>query len=300
MQHSTSAPRCGSINCDDPRYPGALKQIFKPPLEIFVEGDTACLHHGRPVIAIVGARRAAPKSVYLAREIARELAGRGACVVSGLARGVDSAAHVGALESGRQGATIAVLGSALDKIYPRENEELARRIVKSGGAVISQYPPGTPPFPSNFLERNRLVAGLARAVLVIQAAAKSGSLVTARHALDSGRDVLALPGAVDDDSFRGSNTLIKSGAYLVMGMEDIEAIVEGLSPRESAETLHPQTERQREIVSKIRAAGTIHIELLRRQLEDAPDFNRDILELELAGSILRLPGDFVTASPSLR
>jgi DNA processing protein len=197
-------------------YPVALRTIFDPPPVLWTRGSTAALN--APAVAIVGARAASAYGLSVAARLASDLAASGLVVVSGMARGVDSAAHRGALNV--QGATVAVLGSGADVIYPAENRLLARDIAASG-AVISELVPGTPPLPHFFPLRNRIISGLARAVVVIEAGEKSGSLITARTALEQGREVLAVPGNVLSGRNRGAHALLRDGAKIVESADDI-------------------------------------------------------------------------------
>jgi DNA processing protein len=198
-------------------FPSQLAEIPDPPKALYVRG---CLPPpGKPALAIVGTRRATPAGKALAREFARALAGRSFSIISGLAFGIDAAAHEGALEAG--GHTIAVLPCGLDHVYPRSNVRLAEQILKSGGALVSEYPPGTEPLPYRFLERNRLVSGLARGVLVIEAPERSGALVTARLAAEQGRDCFIVPGPVGHPNYVGSHELIRKGAELVAKVDHI-------------------------------------------------------------------------------
>jgi DNA processing protein len=197
-------------------YPAALATIVDPPFVLWTRGVADALE--RPAVAMVGSRAASPYGLAVAEQLAADLAARGIVVVSGLARGVDSAAHRGALAGG--GATVAVLGSGTDVIYPPEHASLAREI-ESTGLVLSELVPGTPPLPWFFPMRNRIISGLARAVVVIEAGEKSGSLITARLALDQGRDVLAVPGNVLSGRNRGAHALLRDGAKIVEGADDI-------------------------------------------------------------------------------
>jgi DNA processing protein len=201
----------------DAAYPPALAAIADPPPVLWVRGDVAALT-AQPVVAIVGARAASPYGLAVAEQLATDLAARGVIIASGLARGADSAAHRGALAGG--GATVAVLGSGVDVIYPREHAPLAREIVQRG-ALVSELAPGTPPNPAFFPQRNRIISGLSRAVVVIEAGEKSGSLITARAALDQGRDVLAVPGNVLTGRNRGAHGLLRDGAKIVETADDI-------------------------------------------------------------------------------
>jgi len=200
----------------DPAYPVALTTIADPPPVLWTRGLAEAL--GRPSVAIVGSRAGSSYALSVAEGLAGDLAGAGLVVVSGLARGVDSAAHRGALGGG--GATVAVLGSGVDVLYPPEHAPLAREI-EIDGAVVSELAPGTPPHAGFFPRRNRIISGLSRAVVVIEAGEKSGSLITARCALEQGRDVLAVPGNVLSGRNRGAHALLRDGAKIVESADDI-------------------------------------------------------------------------------
>ena len=202
---------------EDAQYPLLLRQIAHPPHLLYVYGETDLTD--RFPVAVVGTRRASAYGLTHTREIAAELAQTGVCVVSGLALGIDAAAHTGALDGG--GRTVAVLGSALDKPYPQENEPLMRRILESGGSVVSEYAPGTPPSRYSFLQRNRIIAGMCLGTLVTEGPRRSGALNTATRTLESGREVFALPGNVDSPGAQLPNMLISEGARLVTGAADI-------------------------------------------------------------------------------
>jgi DNA processing protein len=211
------------IGWTDPRYPAALAAIIDPPAVLWTRGDPAGLD--ATLVAIVGSRAASPYARDVAARLAADLAARGVGVVSGLARGVDSAAHRAAIDA--EGVTIAVLGSGADIIYPPEHDALAVDIARRG-LVISELVPGTPPLPHFFPMRNRIISGLSRAVVVIEAHEKSGSLITARCALEQGRDVLAVPGSVLSGRNRGAHALLRDGARIVESADDI---LEGLGVR---------------------------------------------------------------------
>jgi DNA processing protein len=200
----------------DADYPVALTTIADPPAVLWLCGRVDALLV--PSVAIVGSRAASPYGLSVAEQLASDLATSGVAIVSGLARGVDSAAHRGAVAAG--GVTIAVLGSGVDVIYPPEHASLAREIAKQG-AVISEFAPGTPPLPMFFPRRNRIISGLSRAVVVIEASDKSGSLITARCALEQGRDVLAVPGNVLSGRNRGAHALLRDGARMVESADDV-------------------------------------------------------------------------------
>ncbi len=197
-------------------YPSLLRTIVDPPPVLWVRGDAAVLT--LPSVAVIGSRAATPYALEVARRLSGELAERGMIVVSGLARGADAAAHRGCLEAG--GHTIAVLGSGPDVIYPAEHRDLALTISKHG-ALMSEFGPGVPPLPEHFPMRNRLISGISLAVVVVEASEKSGSLITARCALEQGRDVMAVPGSVLSGRNRGSHSLLKDGAKVVETADDI-------------------------------------------------------------------------------
>jgi DNA processing protein len=202
----------------DPAYPPSLCAIDLPPPVLLVRGEI--LREDALAVAIVGSRRGSPYGLEMAERLASDLGARGATVVSGLARGVDTAAHRGALDAGAR--TLAVLGSGVDVVYPSENRRLAAEVARSG-AVISQFPMGTPPLPHHFPARNRLIAGVALGTVVVEAAERSGALITARLAAELGREVYAVPGNVLSPGSQGTNSLIQDGAKLVQGWEDVVA-----------------------------------------------------------------------------
>ena len=206
------------VGWDDPRYPPLLREVADAPVALFVRGDPGAL--SLPQLAIVGSRNATADGAETAYRFAAHLAARGFCITSGLAEGIDAAAHRGALSAG--GSTIAVCGTGLDRIYPAEHRELAARIA-AGGALVSEFPVGTPPVAHNFPRRNRLMSGLARGVVVVEAAARSGSLITARLAGEQGRDVMAVPGSIHNPLARGCHQLIRDGAALVESVDDVLA-----------------------------------------------------------------------------
>ncbi len=206
------------LTLDDPRYPPQLAAVPGCPSVLYVSGDPAVL--AMPQIAIVGSRSATAAGRETAYEFAAALAGAGFAITSGLALGIDAAAHRGALAAG--GITIAVCGTGIDRVYPAEHAALAAAIAAQG-ALVSEFPPGTPPLALNFPQRNRLMSGLSRGVLVIEAAARSGSLITARLAGEQGRDVLAVPGSIHNALARGCHRLIKEGAALVETADDVLA-----------------------------------------------------------------------------
>ncbi len=199
-----------------PGYPEPLTHLADPPPVLYAAGNTRTLH--RPAVAVVGSREATEFGLRFAYRLGRDLAERGIAVVSGMARGIDSAAHEGALAAG--GPTVAVLGWGLDTVPPGWRRPLARKI-RSMGVLLSEFPFGTPAMPGHFPRRNRLISGLSLGVVVVEAAARSGSLITARHALDQGREVFAVPGRPGDENARGTLSLIKQGAKPVESVDDI-------------------------------------------------------------------------------
>ncbi|MBC7962117.1 MAG: DNA-protecting protein DprA [Steroidobacteraceae bacterium] len=272
-------------------YPKALFQIPDPPPFIYVKG---LLIPGEVAVAVVGSRRATSYGLMTTAKLSGELASRGVCIVSGLARGVDTAAHKGALQVG--GKTIGVLGCGIDKIYPPENRTLFEEMTRKG-CLISEYPLGTLPLAENFPRRNRIISGLSCGVLVIEAAENSGSLITAQYALEHGRDVFAVPGNISFATSRGCNRLIKQGAKLVDCVEDILEELPGrerlsndaplfqapprsfaLSPKEAA-------------IYELLVRSPLHIDDIISQTElTAGEVSSMLLHLELKGAVTPLPG----------
>lgn len=202
---------------DDAAFPPLLREIPDPPLLLFLRGDVSCLT--RPAVAVVGSRRASSAGLRIAHDMAGALAEAGVTVVSGLASGIDAAAHAGALAA--NGRTIAVLGSGLHQVYPASNRPLAERIVTGDGLLISEYAPEVRPRRHHFPERNRIISGLCEAVVVVEASEQSGSLITARLALEQGRDVLAVPGSIHNPNSAGCHRLIRDGAALIDGVSTL-------------------------------------------------------------------------------
>lgn len=294
-------------------YPGALATLPDAPPVLSMLGEVEAL--SRPGVAIVGARAASLNGRHLAEGFARDLAGRGYGIVSGLARGIDTAAHLGALAA-ENGVTVAVMAGGVDHVYPRENEALHRRIVESGGAVIAETALGVEPTARHFPRRNRIVSGLALGVVVVEAAAKSGSLITARLAAEQGREVFAVPGSPLDPRCSGCNGLIRDGAWLTETVQDIVAnLPQAVAPpavrsipvrrlvQEEGKTTLPQPdfshkiqidEAGSEIVALLSAGPTAVDEIL-RQCQTSPSIIAGVLlELELAGRLERHPGNAVS------
>lgn len=239
---------------DDGVYPALLREIYDPPITLYVKGAWAeCLE--KPCVAMVGSRRCSTYGQNAATMLARDLAQRGVTIISGLARGIDASAHKGALEAG--GRTIAVMGTGLDQIYPRDHRKLAEEILEKGGALVSEFPLGTPPAPQNFPYRNRVISGLSLGVVLVEAAENSGSLITARMAMEQNREVFAVPGNITSKNSFGTNYLIKgAGAKLVQQWQDVAG---ELPPEIAAELLPPPPAKKK----KERA--------LAEQLELVPD-----------------------------
>jgi DNA processing protein len=224
---------------DDGVYPALLRETYDPPVVLYVRGAwSECLD--RPCVAIVGSRRCSTYGQNAALMLSRELAQRGVTIVSGLARGIDAAAHRGALEAG--GRTVAVMGTGLDQVYPRDHRKLADDILKQNGALVTQFPLGTPPVSENFPYRNRVISGLSLGVIVVEAAENSGSLITARLAMEQNREVFAIPGNITSRNSFGTNYLIKgAGAKLVQQWQDVAS---ELPARIAAQLLPPPSEEK--------------------------------------------------------
>jgi DNA processing protein len=205
------------LSLASPEYPARLREIPDPPPLLFVHGDAGCLDTLQ--LAIVGSRNPTPGGRDTARAFAEHLAGAGLTITSGLALGIDTACHEGALAAG--GRTLAVMGTGLDRVYPARNRGLAHAIAAAGGVLVTEFPLGTPPQPENFPRRNRIISGLSLGTLVVEAALRSGSLTTARHAVEQGREVFAIPGSIHNPLTRGCHALIRQGAKLVETAQDI-------------------------------------------------------------------------------
>tara|TARA_R110000868_G_scaffold1844_20_gene14747 strand:- start:35061 stop:36182 length:1122 start_codon:yes stop_codon:yes gene_type:complete len=284
----------------EPDYPETLAAIADPPPVLFVKGDTAML--SAPAIAIVGARNASSHGRRFAGEIAGQLGEAGFVVVSGLARGIDAAAHTGALSTG----TVAAVAGGIDVVYPPEHEDLQQDIA-ARGALVSEQPVGTQPTARHFPARNRLISGLARGVLVVEAALKSGSLITSRLALEQGREVFAVPGSPRDPRCRGTNDLIRQGAVLTENAADIiEAVAHQtlkpqprnlparpVQPPETKDETEP-LEAHEKIIELLGATPTGVDELVRECHMSAAAVQSSLLELELAGRIERHPGNRIS------
>ncbi len=268
------------VGRDEPAYPPWLRRVYAPPPVLWVRG-TLVPGEGEGAVAVVGSRAASPLGLGFARTLARDLASAGLTVVSGLARGIDTAAHRGALEA--RGRTVAVLGSGLGRLYPAENEALADAIARDG-AVVSEFPLDTGPWKANFPRRNRVIAGWSRGVVVVEAGKRSGALSTARAALDEGREVMAVPGHPSQPFAEGTNGLLRDGAALVRGAPDVLAEL-GLVPQEAA----PAPD-DRVLASLARGVPASVDEIHARCGLALPALLARLAELELDEAVLRLPG----------
>lgn len=282
---SAALRRCGArvVPAGDAAFPALLREIPDPPVALYVQGTPP----PEPRLAVVGARRASARGREVARALAAAVTRAGVGVVSGLAYGIDAAAHEGALEAG--GASTIVLASGIDRPSPRGNVALARRSLRAGGAWISEHGPGEPALAYRFPERNRLISGLARATLVVEAQEASGSLWTARHALEQGRDVLVVPGPVDTDLCRGSNRLLREGATPILDAQDLlHALGLPDAARAAAVTCQPPLAGLAGRIWKRLASGPCDADALARELRtDAARLARTLVELELEGRIVR-------------
>jgi DNA processing protein len=284
------------ITLGDADYPAALLEIPDPPLMLYALGQIDALRQldiGQTV-AMVGSRNPTPQGQINAREFARSLATSGLTVVSGLALGVDGAAHEGALlgASGSALPTIAVVGTGLDRVYPRQHRDLAHQIAKRG-LILSEYPLGTPPLAPNFPRRNRLISGLSQATLVVEAALQSGSLITAKQALEQGRDVMAIPGSIHATQSKGCHLLIKQGAKLVESAQDVLEELRWPDPFVQVPlALSPASETPPDN-DLLAALGHDPVSLDALQARcgwPTADLQAQLLELELMGQVGRLPG----------
>jgi DNA processing protein len=301
-QELSAADRIGArlLSADDEDYPEALAAIDDAPPLLYMCGDVALLR--RKAVAIVGARNASANGRRLAQDIARDLGAAGFVVVSGLARGIDHAAHRGSLDSG----TVAVVAGGIDVAYPPDNEELQREIGRRG-AIVAEMPPGTVPQAKHFPRRNRLISGLSLGVLVVEAALQSGSLITARMALEQGREVLAVPGSPLDPRCNGTNNLLRQGAILAERAADVIAALQGMAggaplrtePQNGWQlseiaTDSPSDDALRTVHELLGPAPVMVDELVRQCHLSAPAVRAILLELELAGRLERHPGNRVS------
>jgi DNA processing protein len=286
--HRAQARGFRIVGSDEPDYPEWLGRTYDPPPVLFVRGALV-RGEGERSVALVGCRAATPQGLTFARALGRELAEAGLTVVSGLARGIDTAAHRGALEA--PGRTVAVLGSGLERVYPEENASTADAIAGGGGAVVSELPLATGPWKGNFPRRNRVIAGWGRAVVVVEAGERSGALITARLALEEGREVMAVPGHPTWAGAAGTNALLRDGAAVVRHAGDVlEAL--GLESRPAAET-----GSEDEILAAMRRDAPSSVEEIAGRCDRAlPELLARLGELELAARVRRLPGPLFVRS----
>ena len=277
--------RASVVTLVDAEYPSLLREIIDPPLALHFRGDLS--HLALPALAIVGSRRASPYAINVAQHLGRQLAPAGLAIVSGLARGVDAAAHEAALDAGC--ATIAVLGTGIDVVYPRPNAKLFRRIAERG-VIVSEFPPGTPPKKEHFPIRNRVISGLAHGTVIVEATSKSGSLITARMAAEQGREVFAVPGSIFAKGSEGTHRLIQYGAKLV---HDADDILEELPGHLRAARV-TETEPDSPLGDVLAALGRdepSHVEALAARLgRTTAALAESLLQLELGGWVRALPG----------
>jgi DNA processing protein len=292
------------VSLDDPEYPPELRQIYDPPLLLYVRGNVAAI--SQPGIAMVGTRHPTPYGMGMAERLACDLAGRGVVIFSGLARGVDTFAHRGAVSA--KGKTVAVFGTGVDVTYPKENSRLAEQILSFGGALISEFPLATFAAPQNFPIRNRIISGISLGVLVVEAAEYSGTRITARCALEQNREVFAVPGNVTNKNSWGPNTLIRQGAKLVATWEDVweelpANVRLALTPETGAESPGGQTAslfeepslspHEKKIYRVLKADEAQHLDEIIEKLEpemSSSEIFAALFELELAGKVKQLPG----------
>jgi DNA processing protein len=299
-----SAAGISLLSVEDFAYPPRLKEIYDPPLVLYVRGDPEVLR--KPGIAVVGTRLPTVYGLGMAERLTCDLAAQGLVIISGMARGIDSASHRGAIFA--KGRTVAVFGTGVDVIYPKENSRLSEQILAFGGALISEFPLGTEGMPQNFPIRNRVISGMSLGVLVVEAAEYSGTRITARMAIEQNRDIFAVPGNVINKNAWGPNTLIKQGAKLVATWEDVweELPTEvrlALTPAPSSESsdaspasLFPDDglpPHEKRILSLLKADEATHIDELIEKLESqmsSSELFAALFELELTGKVRQMPG----------
>ncbi|MBB5022693.1 DNA-processing protein DprA [Desulfurispira natronophila] len=294
LQQLASLTGVWVLTLDDEQYPSRLRHIADPPLILYGRGALP----GHSALAMVGSRGPTEYGKMVARKLAAELGEAGLCIVSGLARGIDSVAHQAA--SGTKGSTVAVMGCGIDRVYPAGNQRLARKIVEDSGAVITEFSPGTGVWPGNFPRRNRIISGMCLGVIVVEAARKSGTMITARLALSQGREVFAVPGSIYSPKSYGSHDLIREGAHLAGSADDIVAelslpsLFRGTVGRDSQINAHEKLpEGLRSILSALHEQGPQTAEqLLGCSGADEASFRENLAELELMGYISHRSGTY--------
>ncbi len=280
--------KINSISPDKHNFTQITASIVEPPKRLYFIGKLP--EKPAPAVAIVGTRKPTAYGKEVAHQLAFELAQQGVLIISGLALGIDSIAHKGALEAGKP--TIAVLANGVDKPYPASHTQLAKQIIDSGGALISEYKPGTPPLPHQFLARNRIVSGLAQAVVVVEAAKRSGTLSTVSHALDQGKEVFAVPGNITSPLSVGCNTLIKQGAAPVNSSQDIlDIVAPNISQPAQAQMPLGDTPAEQNILELMQSGLRDGEILLVKSQLTAQDFNQTLSMLEIKGQVRPLGGN---------
>lgn len=279
------ATRANAITLADDAYPPLLREIHDPPLVLHVRGNASLL--STLSVAIVGSRRATPYGINVASHLGRQLASAGVTVVSGLARGIDTAAHVAALEAGAP--TIGVLGTGIDVVYPRGHNWLYKR-VEENGAIVTELPPGTPPRREHFPVRNRIISGLTKGTVIVEATTRSGSLITARLAAEQGRDVLAVPGSIFSDKSEGTHRLLQYGAKLVHDVDDVlEELGDDLKALKTR-AIEPDGPLA-DVLAVLNREEGAHVDLVAARLKrSSAQVAESLLQLELGGWIRALPG----------
>ncbi len=280
------------LTLDDPAYPDILRAIRNPPLLLFVQGKVSLLAEVQ--LAMVGSRRPSCGAQEMAYDFARSVAGAGIPVTSGLALGIDAQAHMGALAAG--GATIAVVATGLDQVYPARHQKLAHEIVSKGGAIVSEHCLNTSPNGKYFPQRNRIISGLSQAVLVVEAAQRSGSLVTARHAMEQGREVMAIPGSLHNPMASGTNSLIKQGAKLVTSVTDLlqefTVAFDVQASRQARDNEKYLTKEDKKLLKNIGYEVTAVDDIVARSNLPAPIIASRLMELSLRGQVQAMPGGY--------
>lgn len=266
------------IDYNDENYPSLLNEISHKPLVLYAKGDVSILN--KFLFAIVGTRIPTAYGISMAEEFSYKLASIGLIIVSGLARGIDTVAHKYAIKNGK---TVAVLGSGLANIYPKENRDLAYKICDLGGAVISEFPVTTPPLKENFPKRNRIVSGLAKGVLIVEAAIKSGALITARYALEQNREVFAIPGQANSPLSQGTNCLIKQGAKLVESLSDILEELNITFEEKNQKEGFNLDKHEKTVLSLVSSEGVYLEDLMQRGDIEQAVINKTLLNLQLKG-----------------
>jgi len=280
----------GYITNQDKQYPKLLKEIPDHPVILYVRGDISVL--SLPALAFVGSRKYSEYGKRSCRNLINQMQGSKACIVSGLALGIDAIAHNVALENELN--TVGVLGCGLDRIYPVSNYQIGESIIKSGGAIVSEYPPGTPPLKQNFPARNRIIAGLSLGTVVIEAAEKSGALITALEALDYNREVFAVPGNIENETSKGCNQLIQQGAKLVTSASDIfnELNFEVANQNKKSEKIMPENEVEAEILTVI-SNGKTHVDMIvSKSKYNVVEIMGALTTLEMKGNLLNVGGGY--------